>query len=51
MQPKHSWVARYNKKKNRVPGIYAIYLDGYSSGEDEENPEYEEDDEFIDNSR
>ena len=42
MQPRESWVARWNKLTTRCPGLYAIS----TGGDVEEENEYEEDDEM-----
>ena len=41
MQPKISWVARWNRKAELVPGIYAMHLKGDQDEEEEDNYEGE----------
>ena len=32
MQPKTSWVARWQKQDNRIPGMYAMQVHGTGRG-------------------
>ena len=50
MHPKESWVARWNSLENRVPGNYAIHIDGQHDENEDNlniNPEQDDMDGFI----
>lgn len=48
MQPRNSWVAKWNNKTDLLPGVYAMHVDNMNQLEEEEDLENEDDARLVD---